>query len=72
MKNTVVVYQEYGYMGSVNGAAKAFNPLTHICYQKQVLEKICEKIDNKAFDASMRLAYIDVKTLKDTKNVKIK
>lgn len=72
MKNTVVVYQEYGYMGSVNGVAKAFNPLIHICYQKQVFEKICEKIDNKAFDASMRLAYIDIKTLKDTKNVKIK
>jgi len=72
MKNTIVVYQEYGYLGSVDGKPKAFNPLVHVCYQAQILEKIKEKIKSKEFDSTLRLAYIDEKTLVDTKNVNIK
>lgn len=72
MKNTVLVYQEYGYLGMVNGVHKAFNPLIHLSYQPQVLEAIQTKLKNGSYDESVRLAYIDKATLVDTTNVKIK
>ena len=72
MKNTVLVYQEYGYLGMVNGVHKAFNPLIHLSYQPQVLNAIQAKINNGNYDDSVRLAYIDKKTLVDTANIKIK
>lgn len=72
MKNTIVIYQEYGYLGMINGVHKAFNPLIHLSYQPQVLRAIQTKIENKNFDESVRLAYIDKSTLVDTANIKIK
>jgi hypothetical protein len=71
MKNTVVVYQEYGYLGNIGGTDKTFNPLIHISYQAQVLEGLKSKISNNNFD-TLRLAYIDKETLLDTENIKIK
>lgn len=72
MKNTVVVYQEYGYLGAVNGTQKTFNPLIHLSYQSQVLKSVQNKINQGIFNASVRLAYIDEKTLVDTTNINIK
>ncbi len=72
MKNTVVIYQEYGYLGQVNGAHKTFNPVVHLSYQPQVLTSIKNKIRNGNYDEKLRLAYIDTKTLTDTDNLKIK
>ncbi len=72
MKNTVVIYQEYGYLGIVNGVHKAFNPLIHLSYQPQVLQAIQTKIANGNYEESVRLAYIDKATLVDTANIKIK
>ena len=72
LKNTIVIYQEYGYLGIVNGVHKAFNPLVHLSYQPQVLRAIQTKLENKSFDESVRLAYIDKSTLVDTTNIKIK
>jgi len=72
MKNTVLIYQEYGYLGMINGVHKAFNPLIHLTYQPQVLETIKTKIKNGNYDDSVRLAYIDKDTLIDTTNIKIK
>lgn len=72
MKNTVVIYQEYGYLGQVNGAHKTFNPVVHLSYQPQVLTSIKNKISNGNYDEKLRLAYIDTKTLTDTDNLKIK
>ncbi len=72
MKNTIVIYQEYGYLGIINGVHKAFNPLLHLSYQPQVLKAIKTKIDSKNYEESVRLAYIDKNTLVDTENVKIK
>lgn len=72
MKNTVVIYQEYGYLGMINGIHKAFNPLIHLSYQPQVLRAIQTKLENNNFDESVRLAYIDKATLVDTANIKIK
>lgn len=72
MKNTVLIYQEYGYLGMVNGVHKAFNPLIHLSYQPQVLRAIQTKLNNGNYDESVRLAYIDKATLIDTTNIKIK
>lgn len=72
LKNTIVVYQEYGYLGVLNSIHKVFNPLIHLSYQEQVLESISAKIKNGAYDTALRLAYIDQKTLLDKNNVKIK
>ncbi len=72
LKNTIVIYQEYGYLGIINGVHKAFNPLIHLSYQPQVLRAIQTKIDNGTFDESVRLAYINKSTLVDTTNIKIK
>lgn len=72
MKNTVLIYQEYGYLGMVNGVHKAFNPLIHLSYQPQVLRAIQTKLNNGNYDESVRLAYIDKATLVDTANIKIK
>ena len=72
LKNTVVVYQEYGYMGNVNGKDNTFNPVLHLSYQKQVHNSLKNKIENKLFDKSIRLPYIDTETLIDTENVYIK
>lgn len=68
LKNTVVIYQEYAYLGG----GKTYNPLVHLAYQNQVLNSINTKINNKRFDTSVRLAYIDQQTLVDINNVKIK
>ena len=71
MKNTVVVYQEYCYLGTVGGRHKVFNPLTHICYQSQVLDKIKEKGNN--FNSNgLRLAYLNAGQITDETNIKIK
>lgn len=73
MNNTVVVYQEYGYLGAHNnGAQKAFNPLIHLSYQSQVLNAIKNKVENKNFDDSVRLAYVTAKELINTNDVNIK
>lgn len=72
MKNTVVIYQEYGYLGMVNGAHKAFNPLVHLSYQTQVLQAIQAKVRNGNYDESVRLAYINKETLVDTSTINIK
>lgn len=73
MKNTVVVYQEYGFLGNdAKGANRTFNPLSHLSYQDQVLSSLKNKIKNAKFDEKVRLAYIDKQTLIDTKNFKIK
>jgi len=72
MKNTIVIYQEYGYLGMINGMHKVFNPLIHLSYQPQVLAAIQTKIQNGSYDESVRLAYINKKTLIDTTTVKIK
>ncbi len=73
MKNTVLVYQEYGYLGGdENGSHKTFNPLIHLSYQEQVLKAIKSKIQGGNFDDSVRLAYLDKQTLVDVKNVNIK
>jgi hypothetical protein len=72
MKNTVVVYQEYGYLGNIGGMDKTFSPLLHILYQSQVLSGLRNKINANQFDTSLRLAYIDSETLLDTDNIKIK
>lgn len=70
MKNTVVIYQEYAYLGAGKGGSpRTFNPLIHLSYQQQVLDAI--KNDD-SFDDSVRLAYIDKNTLLDVTNVKIK
>lgn len=71
MKNTVVIYQEYGYLGSVSGVNKTFNPLIHLSYQPQVLEALKEKNKNQAYDDSVRLAYIDKETLIDINHINI-
>lgn len=71
MKNTVVVYQEYCYLGTVNGVKKAFNPLTHICYEAQVLEAIRQK-GNNFNDSKLKLAYLNEEQVTDESNVKIK
>lgn len=71
MKNTVVVYQEYCYLGTVGGVSKVFNPLTHICYQSQVLEAIKQKGNN--FNSNkLRLAYLNDNQIIDESNIKIK
>ncbi len=71
MKNTVVVYQEYSYLGNVNGSNKVFNPLIHLSYQSQVVDAIKKKGD--AFNNSkLRLAYLTDKQLLDNSTVKIK
>ena len=73
MKNTVVVYQEYGYLGGDGkGGHKTFNPLLHLSYQEQVLRAIKAKIKENNFDSSVRLAYLDAKTLVDINNLNIK
>lgn len=72
MKNTIVIYQEYGYLGQVNGAHKTFNPLLHLSYQQQVFNSIKTKIDNNNFDDKLRLAYLDTQTLLNLNNLKIK
>lgn len=72
MKNTVVVYQEYGNLLNAGDKVKVFNPLLHLSYQSQVLDGLKKKIENNQFNSSMRLAYIDTKTLLDTDNIKIK
>ena len=72
LKNTVVVYQEYGYLGMADERHKAFNPLTHLSYQPQVLEAIKAKLASKSFDQSVRLAYVDAQELINTNNVNIK
>ena len=72
MKNTVVVYQEYGYLGQKDGMDRAFNPLLHISYQDQVRQAIKAKIDYNIFDESVRLAYIDESELMDMSNINIK
>ena len=71
MKNTVVVYQEYSYLGNVNGSNKVFNPLIHLSYQSQVVDAIKKKGD--AFNNSkLRLAYLTDKQILDNSTVKIK
>ncbi len=72
LRNTVVVYQEYGYMGNVNGQDNTFNPLLHLSYQTQVYDSLRRKIGNNLFDKSIRLPYIDIETLLDTENVYVK
>ena len=72
MKNTVLIYQEYGYLGIVNGVHKTFNPLIHLSFQSQVLRAIQTKVKAGTYDESVRLAYIDKATLMDTTNIKIK
>lgn len=72
LRNTVVVYQEYAYLGGVAGAHKTYNPLVHLAYQEQVLTAIKKKIAAGKYDESVRLAYIDTKTLVDVDNIKIK
>ena len=73
MKNTVVVYQEYGYLGGDGkGGHKTFNPLIHISYQEQVLRAIKEKLQSGNYEDSVRLAYLDKQTLIDVKNINIK
>jgi uncharacterized membrane protein len=72
LKNTIVIYQEYGYLGVLNSVHKVFNPLVHLSYQEQVQESISAKIKNGVYDAALRLAYIDQKTLLDKNNIKIK
>jgi hypothetical protein len=73
MHNTVVVYQEYGYMGSDNSSAqKAFNPLIHLAYQSQVLKGIKNKVQTNNFDESVRLAYVTTSELVNTNDAKIK
>ncbi len=72
LKNTVVVYQEYGYMGNVGGRDNTFNPVLHLSYQKQVHDSLQQKIKNGLFDRSIRLPYIDTETLLDTENVYVK
>lgn len=72
MKNTVVVYQEYGYLGAVQGTPLAFNPLLHLSYQDQVRHAIQMKIDNQQFDESVRLAYMTAQELMNTQTIKIK
>ena len=71
LKNTVVVYQEYGYMGSINGKNLTFNPLLHLSYQDQVHGSLQKKVANNLFDKKLRLPYIDTKTLIDTDNIYI-
>ena len=71
MKNTVVVYQEYCYLGNVNGISKVFNPLVHICYQPQVLESIINKGDGFN-DSRLRIAYLSKKQILDDSTLKIK
>lgn len=71
MKNTVVVYQEYSYLGTVNGTNKVFNPLIHLSYQSQVVDAITKK--GSTFNSSkLRLAYLDEKQILDNSTVKIK
>lgn len=72
LKNTIVIYQEYGYLGVLNSVHKVFNPLVHLSYQEQVQESISAKIKNGVYDSALRLAYIDQKTLLDKNNIKIK
>lgn len=73
MNNTIVVYQEYGYMGANNdGAQKAFNPLIHLSYQSQVRTAIKNKVQTNNFDESVRLAYVTTSELVNTNDVKIK
>lgn len=72
LKNTVVVYQEYAYMGNANGLDRTFNPLLNISYQSQVRASILQRMEQNAFNSSMRLAYIDDATLTDVEHVNIK
>lgn len=71
MKNTVVVYQEYCYMGMVNGHSNVFNPLTDIGYQSQVRGAIDQK-GNSYNDTGLRLAYLDLKETLNDESIKIK
>jgi hypothetical protein len=72
MKNTVVVYQEYSYLGTNANGPKCFNPLIHLDYQNNVRQSIANQGD-RFNDSGLRLAYIDsVKTLLDSNNIKIK
>ena len=72
LKNTVVVYQEYGYMGNAGGRNNTFNPVIHLSYQQQVHDWLMRSVENNQFDTSIRLPYIDTETLIDTENVYIK
>ncbi len=72
LKNTVVVYQEYGYMGNAGGRNNTFNPVIHLSYQQQVHDWLMRSVENNQFDKSIRLPYIDTETLIDTENVYIK
>lgn len=72
MKNTVVVYQEYNYLGSEDNAGKVFNPLIHIAYQEQVRQQIKKKIESGNFDESIRLAYLTKDELMNMSNINIK
>lgn len=72
MRNTVVVYQEYGYLGQKGCADKVFNPLIHIAYQEQVRQQIKEKIESGNFDESIRLAYLTKDELMNMSNINIK
>lgn len=72
MKNSVVVYQEYGYMGQKDNMDKTFNPLLHIAYQEQVRQTLRLKIDSGNFREKMRLAYLTREELLDMSNINIK
>ena len=72
MKNTIVVYREYGYLGATDYIASVFNPLIHLSYQEQVEKMISTKMKHGVYDPALRLAYIDKETLLDKNNVKIK
>jgi hypothetical protein len=40
LNNTIVIYQEYGYMGDSNGIKQTFEPLNHISYMEITKEHL--------------------------------
>ena len=61
MKNTVVFYQEYGYIGQNS----VFNPLEHLSYQSTVMQRGIAQNNSK-----LRLAYLTIEQLNSNNKIK--
>ena len=62
LNDTIIIYQEYGYMGDENGYKINFNPLKHLGYMDDVKDYLRQKV-NEEFKMT-KLPYLTVEEFK--------
>ena len=63
LENTIIIYQEYGYMGENQGRKETFEPLNHISYMNLVKEHL-----RNVSDESFKMKKVPYLTLEELKS----